>query len=422
MNKSANDRMNSISEQGLCSGCGICQSIAGPNKIKVVKSMNGFERPIIIDDLDDATVDRIFEICPGTRIEGLPENKITHETKTDNVWGSWLRIVRAWAGNPKIRFEGSTGGVLTALAQFLLYDQRVDFILHVKASNKEPTFGKRYLSFTEADVLEGVGSRYGPAAPLIDIDEVLARGRPFAFIGKPCDIAALRNLARHDERVDELVKYWLSPVCGGFMSPSSTDNFLSRSGVIRNNLISLRYRGQGCPGPMQVKTFDEEKMLHYLDYWGDDESTWNLPFRCKICPDGIGEAADIAASDTWIGGSPTRNGSKTDLGTNAVVVRTASGLELLEAAAKSGAINIEYDITPDDMSLYQPHQMHKKYAAYDRHQGMGDEGRIVPKTRRLRLEELANEMQKSTRKIQRDGTSSRVRSGKATEPKPIASK
>ena len=55
MNKSANDRMNSISEQGLCSGCGICQSIAGPNKIKVVKSMNGFERPIIIDDLDDAT-------------------------------------------------------------------------------------------------------------------------------------------------------------------------------------------------------------------------------------------------------------------------------------------------------------------------------------------------------------------------------
>ena len=51
-----------------------------------------------------------------------------------------------------------------------------------------------------------------------------------------------------------------------------------------------------------------------------------------------------------------------------------------------------------------------------------DEGRIVPKTRRLRLEELANEMQKSTRKIQRDGTSSRVRSGKATEPKPKASK
>ena len=135
MSKSAIDRMNSISEQGLCSGCGICQSIAGSSKIKVVKSMNGFERPVIIGDLDDATVDKIFQICPGTRIEGLPKNQLSPNTKKDNVWGPWHRIVRAWAGNPKIRFEGSTGGVLTALAKFLLSEKRVEFILLVKASS-----------------------------------------------------------------------------------------------------------------------------------------------------------------------------------------------------------------------------------------------------------------------------------------------
>ena len=418
MKQSAVERMNAISEQGLCAGCGICQSIAGPDKIKVVKSLNGYERPVIVGDLDDATVDRIFDICPGTRIEGLPKNEIVPETMIDNVWGPWLRIVRAWAGNPKTRFEGSTGGVLTALAQFLLTDQRVDFILHVKASTKEPIFGERHLSFSEADVLEAGGSRYGPTAPLIDIDEILARGQPFAFIGKPCDIAALRNLAYYDVRVNELVKYWLTPVCGGFMNPSSIDNFLSHAGVKRENLVSLSYRGQGCPGPMQVETLDEVKELHYLDFWGDDESTWNLPFRCKICPDGIGEAADIAAADTWVGGSPTREGSKTDLGTNAVLLRTAAGVELFEAAAKTGAIKIEYDITPDDMNIYQPHQMRKKYAAHDRHQGLGDEGRIVPKTDRLRISELADELPESDRKHQREGTRSRVRSGKTTEPTP----
>jgi coenzyme F420 hydrogenase subunit beta len=418
MKQSAVERMNAISEQGLCAGCGICQSIAGPDKIKVVKSLNGYERPVIVGDLDDATVDRIFDICPGTRIEGLPKNEIVPETMIDNVWGPWLRIVRAWAGNPKTRFEGSTGGVLTALAQFLLTDQRVDFILHVKASTKEPIFGERHLSFSEADVLEAGGSRYGPTAPLIDIDEILARGQPFAFIGKPCDIAALRNLAYYDVRVNELVKYWLTPVCGGFMNPSSIDNFLSHAGVKRENLVSLSYRGQGCPGPMQVETLDEVKELHYLDFWGEDESTWNIPFRCKICPDGIGEAADIAAADTWIGGSPTREGSKTDLGTNAVLLRTAAGVELFEAAAKTGAIKIEYDIIPDDMNMYQPHQMRKKYAAHDRHQGLGDEGRIVPKTDRLRISELADELPESDRKHQREGTRSRVRSGKTTEPTP----
>jgi coenzyme F420 hydrogenase subunit beta len=169
---------------------------------------------------------------------------------------------------------------------------------------------------------------------------------------------------------------------------------------------------------MQVETLDEVKELHYLDFWGEDESTWNIPFRCKICPDGIGEAADIAAADTWVGGSPTREGSKTDLGTNAVLLRTAAGVELFEAAAKTGAIKIEYDIIPDDMNIYQPHQMRKKYAAHDRHQGLGDEGRIVPKTDRLRISELADELPESDRKHQREGTRSRVRSGKTTEPTP----
>ena len=415
---SANERMNAISEQGLCAGCGICQSIAGADKIRVIQSSNGYERPVITGDLDDATVNRIFNICPGTRIEGLPESEITPATTIDPVWGPWRRMVRAWASDPVTRFEGSTGGVLTALARFLLADNRVEFILHVKASSTEPTFGERHLSFTEADVLAAAGSRYGPTAPLIDIDEILARDQPFAFIGKPCDIAALRNLARHDGRVNELLKYWLTPVCGGFMPPLSMDAFLARAGTTRKEVTAFRYRGRGCPGSTRVETAGEVKEFHYLDFWGEDESAWHLPFRCKICPDGIGEAADIAASDTWPGGSPTREGSKDDLGTNGVVARTDVGLELMEAAAEAGAITIEHDITPDDMSIYQPHQMRKKYAVYDRHQGLGDEDRIVPQTDRLRIARLAAELPDSARAFQREGTRTRVRSGKATEPKP----
>ena len=38
---------------------------------------------------------------------------------------------------------------------------------------------------------------------------------PSVFIGKPCDLTALRNYAEVDPRVDELVRYWLTMVCGG---------------------------------------------------------------------------------------------------------------------------------------------------------------------------------------------------------------
>ena len=416
------DRLHAIAEQALCIGCGLCQSVAGPDRIKVIRTSAGYERPVVTGDLDDATVDRIYDVCPGTRIDGLPERLMDGGTKLDNVWGPWRRIVRAWAGDPEVRFEGSTGGVLTALAGYLLASGRVDFVLHARASASEPTFGERHLSFSQADVLEAAGSRYGPTAPLVDVRDVLDRGRPFAFIGKPCDVSALRNYARHDARVDRLVKYWLTLVCGGYMQPDAMNGFLRRNGIEPEEVTGFRYRGRGCPGPTRIETPDRVREFHYLDLWGEDESQWSLPFRCKICPDGIGEAADIAAADTWPGGSPTREGSADDPGTNAVIARTAAGLELLEAAERDGALAFGHDVSPDEMSHYQMHQMRKKYAVWARFQGLGDEGRIVPRTSRLRIEQLAAELPADTNAYQRQGTRRRIREGKATEPRSQAAK
>ncbi len=411
-------RMNTISQQGLCAGCGICQSVAGVDKIKVMKTTTGFERPVVVGELDDATVDKIYDICPGTRIEGLPESEIRPQTKIDNVWGAWQRMVLGWAGNAEVRHRASTGGVLTALAQFLLEDNRVDFILHAKASTIEPSFGEPHLSFNSAQVLEGTGSRYGPTAPLLHIDDVLARNQSFAFIGKPCDIAALRNYAHYDVRVNQLVKYYLTPVCGGFMQPATMNEFLRGYDIQPEQVKSLRYRGYGCPGSTRIETASEVKEMHYLDFWGEDESSWHLPFRCKICPDGIGESADIVASDTWVGGSPNRTDSETDLGTNGIVVRSACGMELLHAAVKAGVIELGRELHPDDMSIYQPHQMRKKYAVQARYQGLAEAGRIVPTTERLRLIALSEELPAAVNDIQRSGTIQRIQSGKATEPEP----
>ena len=412
------ERLYAIVEQGLCIGCGLCQSVAGKDRVRVTKTLHGYLQPVVEGELDHATVDRIYAVCPGTRVEGLPERLVEADTKHDNVWGPWRRMVRAWAGDPEVRFEGSTGGVLTALGAYLLESKRVDFILQVKTSTTEPGFGEPTLSFTGVDVFEAAGSRYGPAAPLLDIGEALQRNQPFAFIAKPCDISALRNYARQDARVDELVKYWLVMVCGGYVTPRGTLEFYKRVGIDPHQVTALRYRGRGCPGPTRVETANGVQEFHYLDYWGEDETTWSLPFRCKICPDGIGEAADIAAADTWIGGSPNRVDSVDDAGINVLIARTRAGEELIAAAAADGALTLESDTVPDTVSVYQPHQVNKKYAAWARHQGLADAGRIVPQTKRLRIEELARELPEASIRFQRDGTRQRVEIGKASEPTP----
>ena len=412
-------RFNRITEEGLCVGCGICQALVGEETIQIRTMPSGYQRPVVVGELSDRDVDRIYAICPGTMLEGLPETAYDSDTRHDNVWGPWQRMVRAYAADPQVRFEGSTGGVLSALAQYLLRSKRVDFIFHAKASLSEPTFGAPHVSLTEAQVMEGAGSRYGPTAILTEINDILARNQPFAFIGKPCDISALRNYSKYDDRVDKLVKFWLTPVCGGFFPPDLMNSFLAGIGIDRRELTGFRYRGRGCPGPMRAETADKVVEAHYVDMWGTEEGKWTLPWRCKICPDGIGDGADIAASDTWIGGSPNREDSKTDPGTNAIIARTAAGRDLIEAAERDGALTIEYDVAPDDLSVYQPHQMHKKYAVWARLQGLADEGYLVPKTERLRLEELAAEMPERVADYERNGTRERVRAGKAREDTPV---
>ena len=111
--RSPEPRLYRIVEEGLCIGCGLCQSVAGPERLTMAVTPEGNERPYATAPLDHATVDRIYDVCPGTRLDGLPEREIVAETKVDPVWGPYIRIVRAYAGDPEVRFKGSTGGVLS---------------------------------------------------------------------------------------------------------------------------------------------------------------------------------------------------------------------------------------------------------------------------------------------------------------------
>lgn len=419
MNASPEQRLNRISEQGLCIGCGLCESIAGPDRVRVEMTPNGYERPVIGGAISHATVDKIYKVCPGIRAEGLPRRLIDAKTQLDKVWGPYHRVVRCYASDSGVRFRGATGGVLTALAIYLLESKRIDFVLHVSASTRFPTCGIRHVSYTRDDVLHASGSRYGPAAPLVDFRSILQQGRPFAFVGKPCDIAAVRNYAEQDPRVDEHCRYFLTPVCGGFMDPKGMMRFLESLGVSYGELKGFSYRGYGCPGPTRVETMDGKVIeKNYLDFWGEDESAWTLPFRCNICPDGIGEAADIAAADTWPGGSPDREAQFGDLGTNAVITRTRAGDQLLQAAIAHGAITVERQITMRDMDRYQPHQVNKKHVVEPRHMALRRAGQLYPKTARLRTRELAIENGWKENMRQARGTKQRIQVGRNAEPTP----
>lgn len=401
---SPNARFDKILEDNLCIGCGLCQSLLGGDKIRIAKSPEGELRPQRSGSLAEGDVDLVYATCPGTRCEAVPEADAASAPYRDLVWGPYHSLTLGWAREPEVRYEGATGGVLTALARFMLHTGLVKFILHVKASEEEPSFGAATISTTVEEVLAAAGSRYGPTAPLIDLKAALDRGQPFAVVAKPCDLNAIRNLAHRDVRVNRLIKYMLTPVCGGFMPDQAMGRFLSDNDIDRKNVLALRYRGRGCPGPTTIDMTDGTRHeFHYLDFWGEDESSWSLPFRCKICPDGIGEGADIAAADTWPSASPDREESQSDPGTNSIITRTARGAELLEAAIAAGFLAGGDPVDIQYMNNTQPHQVTKKRAMRARFNGMKRAGRLTPDTYGLRLDALYRENSDQDNQKQEEG-------------------
>jgi coenzyme F420 hydrogenase subunit beta len=405
--------LEEIVEGGLCIGCGLCKGIAGPQKIQMVLTPEGRERPVAQESLGAATLARINAVCPGTRVEGAHAGDQSAQAIHDVVWGPAEHLAIGYANDPAVRHRGSTAGVLTALGQFLLASGRVKFILHVSASSREPLRTDRRLSFDAASVQEGAGSRYGPAATLVDFSALLDCAEPFALIAKPCDIAAVRNLARIDSRVDRYLAYALTFVCGGASDLTKSEEVLSDFRIRADEISLFRYRGYGNPGPTRLETRDGRSFeLTYQDMW-KDEATWRIQPRCKICPDAIGESSDLAASDVWPGGAPAGE----NLGFNGIIVRTRRGLELYRAALAAGAIAVEArEVSFRDLDDFQPHQVYKKRAVWARLAGMRAAGRPVPETYNLRLDECARLNTLAENLAEARGARRRARQGSLGEP------
>jgi len=404
--------LQSIVADGLCMGCGLCQSIAGIDRVRLEMHGERGERPVVLAPLDAATLGAINTACPGIHCAGVDPTTTSPEVAIDPLWGPTIWMATGHATDEAVRFHASSGGALSALGKFLLDSGEVEFILHVAASRDAPLRSAAHLSFTTTQVMEASGSRYGPAAPLVDFKAVLDRGRPFAFIGKPCDISAIRNYAELDPRVDKLLRYTLNFFCGGVSEFAKTLDYVRKVSLTEPEVSHLRYRGDGCPGPMVMKSHDgREFKFDYNEMW-QDENRWQLQFRCKICPDSIGERADITVADVWPGGMPDTEG----LGFNGFIARTPRGSQLLQAAVRANAITLTEDLDFAGLELAQGSHSRRKQGLASRLRALHDAGLLVPRFERLRLDTADAMLDEAARHDNYQGMRERLRRGDQREP------
>ncbi len=395
-----------IVENGLCIGCGLCEGITG-GRVRMVATPQGSLRPDLSSPIIPEDAARILAGCPGVRSH--PARPASADD--DALWGSYVEARMAWAGDPDIRYRAASGGALTALGCHALADGIVAFVLHVSADLERPMRSVWKISETAAEVVAGMGSRYGPVAPLAGLETALERGVPFAVIAKPCDLTALHNAARADPRIDELCVLRMAMVCGGQSRLTKSTAVLEEYDVSEHELTLFRYRGYGNPGVLRVELGDGRAFEKtYGDLWAD-ASGWELETRCKLCPDALGETADVVALDTWPGGDPVGE----DEGFNAVVARTRVGHALVHGAAQSGRLTLGEPVSAETLTDFQPHQLRRKQRLTARYDGRADAGMPNLDVEGFRLDVLDNQLTEAQRTGERKGALDRARSGRFTE-------
>lgn len=375
----------------------------------------GNVRPDVIRQPAPEMLERVLSVCPGSELE-LPASR-RPGPPPHTVWGPVFELHRVWATDPRVRHKAAAGGALTGLGCHLLSSGEVDAVVHVRANAQRPILTDGVVSYTEDEVIAASQSRYGPAAPLTRVMRLLDEGTRFAVIAKPCDISAIRALGRIDDRVEHLVPYLLTMFCGGIHHVGIPKKIIEYHGLAEDDVIRFGYRGDGWPGPTTVESRDGRRFdLSYDETWLTDDKPWRfeLQFRCKICPDHIGEQADIAIGDAWLleDGKPVHREAD---GINVAVVRTDAGRRLLMSATERGYLTLA-PMSFEELNLMHPEQVEWKLSDPARRGAMVVARQPTLSVRHSRTREVVREA--GTLRLLRAffGTLYRIRRGDNREP------
>jgi coenzyme F420 hydrogenase subunit beta len=337
----------------LCTGCGLCAGVAD-GAVAMTTVAPGYSRPVVQQALTAQTEQAIASACPGNKV--APWQPAPHQHVS---WGPWLQTLTGYAVDPEVRYCASSGGAISALLIHALEIGLVDAALHITADPDRPTRNLVTWSRTREEVISAAGSRYAASSPLAEINAALSQDLRVAFVGKPCDVSALRQLATVDPRVNERFPLMLSFFCAGLSSHDGADRIIRDMGFEPDEVKAFRYRGNGWPGMTRAETHDGRVgEMRYEDSWGGQLSK-EVQFRCKICPDAVGGVADIACADAWYGGETGYPQFEEQDGRSLIMSRTLIGDKLLREAMQAG--KIAATVLPiNEIDLMQPGQARRK--------------------------------------------------------------
>lgn len=309
-----------IDLKGDCTGCGACASVCAQSAIAMTSNEGGFIRPTV-DYSKCFSCGICRSVCP---VLNSPEHCSTERA-----------CFAAWNTKENIRYESTSGGAFSAIAEHVIsnggsvfgaaYDAKLA-VRHIEVRDVESLKSIRGVKYVQSEIEANIYKK---------IEENLRNDVSVLFVGTPCQAAAVRSLFGYDKNL-----IIADLICFGVPSRSLWAKYV---GWMEDKLgskicyISPRDKKKGW-GRKTFYRFDcsdgcviRECSIHspYAQAFYSTLAFRESCFDCKFR--GVDRASDLTLFDLW--GAEKIEGLSTELkkGVSGVVCHTLRGIYLLRS-------------------------------------------------------------------------------------------
>jgi len=328
-----------VLDDDLCCNCGTCIGMCPQQAISLRLDTHSrvYELQVHSDACNGCGI--CYDTCPGHSVDfkGL-SRKIFGKEADDIILGSFLQSYIGYATESGIRSRASSGGVVTGLLVYALEKGIIDGALVTRMKRGRLWEPEPFIAKTRDEIIEASTSKYCPVPANIMIRELLSaeEGERFAVVGLPCHIQGIRKAEQVYRKLRARVVLHVGLFCSHNDTFWQTDYLLKSMHISKNDLKSIRYRGDGWPGTMsaelkngKVSSVPFQKAIFPHLLW------FNAMHRCLYCCDLTSELADISVGDPWI----PEVIAKEKTGQSIFIVRTEDAHSLVCRAVRDECLN-----------------------------------------------------------------------------------
>lgn len=239
-----------------------------------------------------------------------------------------------------IRYKASSGGVGSAIVKYLLDNGQCDYALSFEWDKLNLCYQPIFISdFSQYNICGSIYQEINIIDCVKNFLNTCNRGDKIVLFCLPCQTRALRHICDR-AGLDTII---IGLTCSSQQSKDASLYLLNQIGINENDVVDLRYRGNGWPGGVSITT---NNGTHF--FIKNNNSIWRdifhsklfIQHRCFMCNNTLNTYADISLADPWL----KHYVENEKLGQTLFTSFTSKGEQLIQDCLNNNYINaIEVD-------------------------------------------------------------------------------